>query len=87
MLLCTHKYNIHKNNLFQCVNVFLYKHTHSMPSINGVSGQSFSGKRCTILPHDMCMLPAAVPRIYQPQIVNRLWALKFIFKSQIKNSG
>lgn len=24
--------------------------THSMPSMNGVSGQSFSGKRCNILP-------------------------------------
>lgn len=24
--------------------------THSMPSINGVSGQSFSGKRCKIFP-------------------------------------
>lgn len=24
--------------------------THSMPSINGVSGQSFSGNRCRILP-------------------------------------
>lgn len=26
------------------------KLTHSMPSINGVSGQSFSGNRCNIIP-------------------------------------
>lgn len=41
--------------------LILQKLTHSMPSIKGVSGQSFSGKRCTILPHVNNWLSVVVP--------------------------
>lgn len=44
------------NELFKCGCV-----THSMPSIKGVSGQSFSGKRWIILPQVNGVLLFAVP--------------------------
>lgn len=41
---------IQEESFLLYINVYIQKHTHSMPSINGVSAQSFSGKRCKIFP-------------------------------------